>query len=101
MPKNICMKNEWNIGCSGFHYKEWKNTFYAGIPSGKWFSFYSKHFNTLESNVTFYRLPSLNTLLKWHDDSPEHFSFSVKAPQLIIHYKKFIDIENELAAFYE
>jgi uncharacterized protein YecE (DUF72 family) len=95
------MKISWNTGCSGFHYKEWKDTFYEGIPAGKWFSFYSKHFNTLESNVTFYRLPALSTLLKWHDDSPEHFSFSVKAPQLITHYKKFVDIENELSAFYE
>ena len=95
------MKTVWNIGCSGFHYKEWKDTFYAGIPASKWFSYYSKHFNTLESNVTFYRLPALKTLIKWYDDSPEQFSFSVKAPQLITHYKKFVGIENELAAFYE
>ncbi len=95
------MKIEWNIGCSGFSYKEWKQEFYAGIPAGKWFSFYSKHFNTLESNVTFYRLPALKTLLKWYDESPEDFSFSVKAPQLITHYKKFVAIETELASFYK
>ena len=94
------MKTAWNIGCSGFSYKEWKHTFYANIPASKWFSFYSKHFNTLGSNVTFYRLPALKTLLKWYDDSPNDFSFSVKAPQLITHYKKFVAIENELEAFY-
>jgi len=92
---------KWNIGCSGFHYKEWKQEFYEGLAANKWLSFYSKHFNTLESNVTFYRLPSLTTLSKWHDESPNDFSFSVKAPQVITHYKKFYDIQIELTVFYE
>jgi uncharacterized protein YecE (DUF72 family) len=38
---------KWNIGCSGFHYKEWKNKFYpAGLPQKKWFEFYCTQFDT-------------------------------------------------------
>ena len=52
------------IGCSGFHYKEWKNVFYtAGLPQSKWFQFYCKHFNTLELNVIFYKL----MVEKWNE----------------------------------
>ena len=95
-------KIEWHIGCSGFHYKEWKEVFYPkGLAAGKWFRYYTEHFDTLESNVTFYRLPLLSTLQKWHDDSVDHFSFCVKAPRLVTHYKRFNDVEAELKRFYD
>jgi len=84
----------WWIGCSGFHYKDWKEVFYpSNIPQTKWFEYYCTHFNTIELNVTFYRFPRPEALLKWHDRSPEKFKFSVKAPRLITHYKMFKESE--------
>lgn len=92
---------KWWIGCSGFHYKEWKQVFYpANITQTKWFEFYCEHFNTLELNTTFYRFPRLETLQGWHKRSPKSFKFSVKAPRLITHYKLFKDCENLLGDFY-
>jgi uncharacterized protein YecE (DUF72 family) len=90
----------WHIGCSGFHYKEWKEEFYQGLASTKWFRFYVNHINALESNVSFYRFPSLSMLQKWYNDSPPGFSFSVKAPRSITHYKKFRECESLLSDFY-
>lgn len=91
----------WHIGCSGFHYKEWKETFYPkGVPQRKWFEYYSTHFDTLELNVTFYRFPQVAFLENWYQKSPGHFSFSVKAPRLITHYKKFNDTRQQLDDFY-
>ncbi len=93
---------EWHIGCSGFHYREWKDAFYPkGLAANKWFGFYTTHFNTLESNMTFYRMPLLSTLLKWHDESAAGFSFSVKVPRSVTHYKKMVGVDDELSAFYE
>lgn len=92
---------QWRIGCSGFHYKDWKNIFYPEkLPQSKWFDYYCTQFNTLELNVTFYRFPQLQFLKAWYDKSPEHFSFSVKAPRLITHYKKFKDCKRLLNDFY-
>lgn len=89
------------IGCSGFHYKEWKNIFYPeGLPQSKWFSFYCKQFNTLEINNTFYKFPTVKSLQKWYDNSPGDFKFTVKAPRLITHYKRFSDCERYLNDFY-
>ena len=89
------------IGCSGFHYKEWKNIFYPEkLPQTKWFQFYCRHFNTLELNVTFYKFPTEKSLTKWYESSPGDFKFSVKAPRLITHYKKFIDCQSLLIDFY-
>jgi len=91
----------WWIGCSGFHYKDWKEVFYpSNIPQTKWFEYYCQHFNTIELNVTFYRFPRPEALLKWHDRSPEEFKFSVKAPRLITHYKMFKESERMLGDFY-
>jgi uncharacterized protein YecE (DUF72 family) len=91
----------WWIGCSGFHYKEWKEVFYPkGIPQTKWFEYYCRHFNTIELNTTFYRFPRPEALQSWQQRSPDDFKFSVKGPRLISHYKMFIDCERLLGDFY-
>jgi uncharacterized protein YecE (DUF72 family) len=93
---------EWQIGCSGFHYKDWRGTFYPNdLPQTKWFDFYCEHFNTLELNVTFYRFPQLSFLQNWYKKSPDSFRFSVKAPRAITHYKKFNDVKDLISSFYE
>lgn len=92
---------KWWIGCSGFHYKEWKELFYPkGIPQTKWFEYYCENFNTIELNVTFYRFPRPEALQSWYKRSPGTFKFSVKAPRLITHYKHFKDSERLLGDFY-
>src|SRR5215217_6065644 len=91
----------WHIGCSGFHYKHWKDAFYPQkLPQRLWFDHYSSIFNTVEINVTFYRFPQLSFLQNWYDKSAKDFSFSVKAPRLITHYKKFQECDKLLDDFY-
>lgn len=96
----MAVKN-WFIGCSGFHYKEWKGEFYPGnLPQREWFEHYTKQFNTIELNVTFYRFPQVKVLRNWFEKSPAAFLFSVKVPRLITHYKQFNDIGRMLNDFY-
>lgn len=96
-----CGMIQWRIGCSGFHYKHWKEIFYPhGLAQNKWFTFYCEHFDTLELNVTFYRFPQLSFLKGWYTKSPAGFSFAVKAPRAITHYKKFLDTSNLVSDFY-
>ena len=92
---------KWHIGCSGFHYKDWKGIFYPDdIPQRKWFEYYSSKFDTLELNVTFYRFPQLKFLQNWYSISPAGFSFAVKVPRLITHYKQLNSCEELLDDFY-
>lgn len=92
----------WNIGCSGFHYKDWKGRFYPdNLPQRKWFDYYCEHFKTLELNVTFYRFPQLSFLQTWYNKSPADFRFAVKAPRAITHYKKFNDTTDLITSFYD
>lgn len=91
----------WWIGCSGFHYKHWKGIFYPEkLAQSKWFDYYNNRFRTFELNVTFYRFPRLSVLEPWYNKSPDDFRFSVKAPRVITHYKKFVDAKKYLDDFY-
>ncbi len=94
-------KSQLFIGCSGFHYQEWKSVFYPErLPQSKWFQFYCEHFNTLELNVSFYKFPTEKSLEKWYNNSPEDFKFSVKVPRAITHFKKFTACERMLNDFF-
>lgn len=89
------------IGCSGFHYKHWKGKFYpADLAIKKWFEYYGKHFQTLELNVTFYRFPTPAMLREWYEHAPANFSFSVKVPRSITHFKKLNDTSRMISDFY-
>ena len=93
---------DWHIGCSGFHYKDWRGKFYPEkLAIKNWFGYYTKFFDTVELNVTFYRFPQLPFLQNWYQKSPEHFRFSVKAPKAITHYKQFHDSARMITDFYE
>lgn len=93
---------EYYTGCSGFYYREWKHYFYPDHLAVKdWFRYYTEHFNTVEINASFYRLPRLLLLKRWYELSPVHFRFSIKAPRIITHFKQFRDVAADLNEFYE
>lgn len=93
---------KWHIGCSGFHYKDWKGKFYPeALAQKNWFDYYCQFFDTVELNVTFYRFPQLSFLQNWYKKSPPHFRFSVKAPKAITHFKQFHDSARMITDFYE
>lgn len=89
------------IGCSGFNYPDWKESFYPkGLPQRKWFEHYCSIFNTVELNVTFYRLPKESTYEKWHDETPARFVFTLKGSRYITHIKRLSDPEDALERFF-
>ena len=91
----------YRIGCSGFHYRHWKELFYPkDLPQKKWFEFYCQHFNTVELNTTFYRFPKLSFLEDWYSRSPGDFIFAVKAHRLITHFKQFHNAEQVISDYY-
>ena len=85
------------IGCSGWHYREWKERFYPkNIRPTEYLSYYATFFKAVEVNSTFYQLPSQCTLESWHQATPEDFRFSLKVPRVITHIKKFHQIDEFL-----
>jgi uncharacterized protein YecE (DUF72 family) len=85
------------IGTSGWHYKHWLGRFYpVGLRPEEQLDYYLIFFDTVEINNSFYRLPTRETFLKWHDDTPAEFWFSVKASRYITHMKKLKEPEDAI-----
>jgi uncharacterized protein YecE (DUF72 family) len=90
------------IGTSGWHYNHWKGKFYPKDLSSKhWLKYYAQHFNTVEINASFYRLPQESTFTHWHEEVPPSFCYSLKASRLITHVKRLKDSGDPLQTFTE
>lgn len=88
------------IGTSGWHYKHWRGPFYPeDLPPSKMLSFYLRHFDTVEINSSFYRLPTGECFCQWRDSTPAGFCFAVKASRFLTHFKKLKDPEQAIDNF--
>jgi uncharacterized protein YecE (DUF72 family) len=78
------------IGTSGFSYRHWRGgVFYpAGLVQRQELEYYARHFDTLELNNSFYRLPTVERFAAWRDRTPAHFVFAVKASRFITHIRR-------------
>jgi uncharacterized protein YecE (DUF72 family) len=89
------------IGCSGWNYASWKGEFYEGRPAREWLAFYARHFDTVEVNNTFYRLPSSAAVANWERTAPPGFTFTIKVSRYITHIKRLTELGAGLDRFYE
>lgn len=77
------------IGTSGWHYAHWRGRYYPeSLAPAAWLAWHARHFNTVEINASFYRLPSANAVRGWLQDTPPGFVFALKASRYITHMKK-------------
>lgn len=93
-------KGKCYLGTSGYQYDHWKGVFYPkDVAKKDWFDFYSRHFDTVEINNTFYHLPSAEIFDKWRKDAPEHFCYAVKFSRYGSHLKRLKDPESTIGKF--
>ena len=87
-------------GTSGYSYKEWKGSFYPEkLAADGMLRYYAERFPTVEINNTFYRMPGEGMLARWAGEVPDHFAFTLKAPQRITHDKRLREAEGDVAEF--
>lgn len=77
-----------HIGTSGFLYDHWRGRFYPPSARGSELEAYAADFDTVELNVTFYRLPSAATFRSWAGRVPDGFVFAVKASRYLTHIRR-------------
>lgn len=88
------------IGTSGYNYKHWRGRFYPEDLSAKdWLPYYSKYFNSVEINATFYGHFKRNVFENWSKITPRNFSFVLKGPRFITHVKRLKDAKESLNYF--
>src|SRR3990170_8458163 len=64
------------LGTSGFSYDDWVGAFYPpGLPKREWLAYYAREFDTVELNVTYYRIPDRRPVVGWAERTPPGFLF--------------------------
>lgn len=77
------------VGTSGWHYPSgrgtWTGVFYPARPASALgrrafdeLAYYAEHFDTVEVNATFYRVPSPAVTRSWASRTPPGFQFAIK-----------------------
>jgi uncharacterized protein YecE (DUF72 family) len=88
------------LGTSSWTAVGWETAFYPpGIKETQFLGFYSREFNSVEIDSTFYRIPAARTVQQWCERTPEGFVFAAKLPQTITHEKVLVGAEDDLRAF--
>jgi len=91
---------EIRIGIGGWTYEPWRGTFYPDkLPQKRELEYASRQLTSIEINGTFYGLQKPATFAKWHDETPDDFVFSLKAPRFTTNRKVLGSAGDSIAKF--
>lgn len=80
-----------NIGCAKWNKTDLKNFYPKGTKDE--LAYYSREFNSIELNATFYNMPSPKQVATWKEKTPKEFMFFPKITNSISHYKRLLDVK--------
>ncbi len=81
-------------------HRPWVGNFYTSTAKlADYLEQYASVFKTVEGNVTFYGLPSVETVLKWRKSVPVDFRFCFKFPRVLSHDLRLKHAERETTEF--
>jgi uncharacterized protein YecE (DUF72 family) len=90
-----------HVGTSGWHYKHWIGPFYPPkTRAAEMLAYYAKHFDIVELNNTFYKLPTEEAVISWRDSTPPNFRFAMKGSRFLTHMKKLADTGRGIDRFF-
>src|SRR5690606_1702964 len=88
---------EISVGCAKWSKADLKGFYPRGIKDE--LHYYSRQFNSIELNATFYNSPSKEQVITWKEKTPADFKFFPKIPQSISHYSRLINTDEKVTAF--
>lgn len=96
-PASRQVRGRFRVGTSGWQYDHWRGEIYpADLPKKRWFEHYARHFDTVEVNATFYRVPAREVFAAWKAQAPPGFLYALKFSRFATHRKKLRDPEQTL-----
>ena len=75
------------------------SVFPAKAAKATWLGHYSKMFNTVEGNSTFYGIPTRSTFERWGAETDSGFRFALKFPRAVSHEKMLLGVDEEMDLF--
>jgi uncharacterized protein YecE (DUF72 family) len=90
----------YHVGTQGWNYDFWSGVFYPeGTRSIDRLDLYSRVFDCVEIDSTFYAMPPADRFRSWYDRTPADFLFTVKLPRDITHDARLVGAGDMLAEF--
>lgn len=90
------------VGIGGWTFEPWRKTFYPGdLAQKNELSYAASKLSAIEINGTFYGSQKPASFKKWHDETPEDFVFSMKAPRFATNRKVLAEAEPSITRFME
>lgn len=80
------------VGCAKWNKADLKGFYPKGTKDE--LEYYSRQFNSIELNATFYRIFPADTFAGWYDKTPDDFKFFPKLYQEISHWKRLNGVED-------
>ena len=88
------------LGCPVWAFKPWVGNFYTSdAKRSDYLAQYSRVFNAVEGNSSFYGLPKKETIVRWCDEVEEGFDFCFKFPRVVSHDLLLRNAEKETLEF--
>lgn len=90
------------LGTQGWNYDAWVGPFYPeNTKVVDFLQVYSRAFDTVEVDSTFYAVPPSRTIRSWAQRTPPGFLFALKMPQEITHERRFRDVQDQAKEFFD
>lgn len=88
------------IGCPVWNCDAWSEIVYpARTPKREWLSWYTRMFNTVEGNNSFYAIPAEEHAQRWAREACEGFQFCMKFPREISHDRRLLNVNTATDEF--
>ena len=71
------------------------------MENSGWLHYYSRVFDYVEIDSSFYRVPNVFMVNNWSKKTPKDFRFTAKFPKVITHEKRLKEVDKELDLFFE
>jgi uncharacterized protein YecE (DUF72 family) len=98
--KDAPFESSLRVGTSSWSSHDWRGPLYPeGAEPESFLAHYATHFDTVECDATFYRIPSAKTVDGWRDRTPPGFLIAAKLPQEITHEKGLLNCAAPLREF--
>jgi uncharacterized protein YecE (DUF72 family) len=95
------MTGKIRVGIGGWTYEPWRGVFYPEkLPQKRELEFASRNLTSIEINGTYYSSFKPSSWVKWREETPPGFVFSVKASRFCTNRKNLADAGESVTKFF-
>ena len=90
------------IGIGGWTYEPWRGTFYPDkLPQKRELEYAASKLTSIEINGTYYGSQKPASFIKWREETPDEFVFSLKAPRFATNRRVLAEAGESIDRFFQ